>query len=111
MNSNGKITHPHFKEIFICTPLYLTSEACEKELGQSDKLSRDTIMSHHSPQAFPVNTVKGLLEIDEVDIQRHLPLLTLLNDVSHGEDMIYTTPSCPESRLLLIKTTSIFQST
>ena len=66
------------------TALYLLSEACEKERDQSVKLSRDTIMSHHSPQAFPVNTVKCLPEIHEDDVQRHI--LTLLNDVSHDED-------------------------
>ena len=48
-----------------------------------------------------MDTVKGLFEINEVDIQWAVPFYSLLYDVSQCKDLISAPSSLPEFRLFL----------
>ena len=48
-----------------------------------------------------MHIAKGLAEVDEVDVQRGVPLHALLDYVSKGEDLIYASPASSKSCLLL----------
>ena len=64
-----------------------------KLLYDVDEVVRNAIMSKSVPELVSSYTIKGLLEIDETDVQGCLPLSTLFQDISKDEGLF----SCPSS--------------
>jgi len=48
-----------------------------------------------------VHAIKSLLEIDKIDVQSSLPFMTLLNDVSQGENVFCTASAFSKTGLFL----------
>ena len=60
-------------------------------------------MLSYPPKAVPMHAVEGLGKVYKIHIERALPLVTLFDNVSKGEDVFDTTSSSPETCLFLAK--------
>ena len=71
-----------------------------KPLYYSYNLMRDSIGLQDLPQGFAVDAIKCLLEVDEIDIQGHIPLDALLNDVAECKYVVDTSSAPSKTGLL-----------
>lgn len=60
-------------------------------------------MPKNVPVLISSYTIKGLLEIDETDVQRRLPLSTLFSDISKDQDLFSCPPSSSLASLFLLQ--------
>ena len=59
-------------------------------------------MPKNVPVLISSYTIKGLLEIDETDVQRRLLLSTLFSDISKDQDLFSCPPSSSVASLFLL---------
>ena len=70
-----------------------------KGLDHLDQFLWDSILTHNDPEAVSVYGIEGFFKVDEVDVQRSIPLVDLLQNIPEDEYLVNSSSSYSEASL------------
>ena len=101
----------HFEKVVLFVSLHLALISLIEYPGQLNKLGWYSIVPQDSPKCVSMYAVKGLPEVNEIDIEWNSLFFALLDNISESEDMVSTASTIAKTRLLLINDFRFFKGT